>query len=155
MAKVQVNDRAPIFSCLTDTGESFSLSDHLGKANIALYFYPQDFGVACTIESCAFRDNWGAVQSLGATVVGVDSNTINSHKAFKKENSLPFSLLSDKDSKIRELYGVKDRFVPPRVTFVIDNQGVIRDVFNNPNPTKHVEHVLEVLKNMPQSQEKK
>ena len=136
-----------MFEAATDSGAHFSLSEQIGKSNIILYFYPKDFTAGCTKESCAFRDNWEKLHSLGASVFGVSSDSIESHKAFKQEHGLPFTLLSDPKHEIRRLYGVEGRlFVPPRVTFVIDKQGVIRDILSSQlNMSKHVENSIRIL----------
>ena len=147
MTSLHVNDKAPLFDAITDSGEHFSLSEQIGKTNIVLYFYPKDFTAGCTKESCTFRDNWERMLSLGATVIGVSSDSVESHKAFKKEHVLPFTLLSDQTHEIRKMYGVETHFfIPPRVTFVIDRQGVIRDIFSSQvNMSKHVDNSLRVL----------
>jgi thioredoxin-dependent peroxiredoxin len=147
MTTLHVNDKAPLFSAKTDSGETFSLADHLGKSNIVLYFYPKDFTTGCTKEGCAFRDKWDKVISLGATVLGVSSDSVESHKAFKEQYKLPFTLLSDDNNQeIRKQYGVKGLLIPSRVTFVIDRRGVIRDIFNSQiNFREHIDNALRVL----------
>lgn len=144
--QLAVQDKAPLFESITDTGERFSLSDLIGKTNIVLYFYPKDFTTGCTKEACTFRDNWNKVLSLGATIVGVSSDSPETHARFKKEYSLPFVLASDHDHAIRKLYGVDGRFIPPRTTFVIDKRGVVRDIYSSQlNISKHVEEALSTL----------
>jgi len=131
---------------MTDNGERFSLSEELGKRNIVLYFYPKDFTMGCTKESCAFRDNWEKVLAFDASVYGVSTDSVESHKAFREKYSLPFTLLSDPTREIRKAYGVDGHFLPPRVTFVIDKRGVIRNIFNSQlNMSKHVENAIDIL----------
>ena len=147
MLLLHVNEKAPLFETTTDSGGHFSLLDETGKTNIVLYFYPKDFTLGCTKESCAFRDNWEKVLSLDATVYGISSDSVESHKAFKEENALPFTLLTDQNREIRRKYGIDGRFIPPRVTFVIDKRGLIRSIFSSQlNMSKHVENALAVLK---------
>ena len=144
--KLRVSDKAPLFSAISDSGERISLADYIGKSNIVLYFYPKDFTMGCTKESCAFRDNWSKILALGATVFGISSDNQESHRDFKKEHSLPFTLLSDEDKNIRRMYGAESRFIPPRVTFVIDKQGIIRNIFDSQlNISKHVESAMGAL----------
>ena len=147
MPSLHVNDKAPLFDATTDSGEHFSLSEQIRKTNVVLYFYPKDFTMGCTKESCAFRDNWEKILSLGATVIGVSSDSVESHKAFKQEHTLPFTLVSDQKHEIRRMYGVEGHFfIPPRVTFVIDKQGVVRDIFSSQvNMSKHIDNSLRVL----------
>jgi peroxiredoxin Q/BCP len=147
LPSLHVNDKAPLFDATTDSSEHFTLSEQIGKTNVVLYFYPKDFTAGCTKESCEFRDNWEKILSLGATVIGVSSDSVESHKAFKQEHVLPFTLVSDQKHEIRRMYGVEGHFfIPPRVTFVIDKQGVIRDIFSSQlNMSKHIENSLRVL----------
>jgi len=146
MTELKVGDSAPLFESVTESGNKFSLADALGKSNIVLYFYPKDFTSGCTKEACTFRDNWDKVNSLGATVIGISSDSPDTHARFKKEHGLQFSLVSDQNKHIRKLYGVDGKFIPPRVTFVIDKSGKIRNVFNSQiNVTKHVEEALLTL----------
>ncbi|MDA4111035.1 MAG: peroxiredoxin [Thaumarchaeota archaeon] len=144
--QLKVLDSAPIFGSVTETGQKISLSDFLGKTSVVLYFYPKDFTLGCTKEACSFRDSWDKVTLMGATVIGVSSDDPESHERFKKEHSLQFTLVSDQDHAIRKMYGVEGKFIPSRVTFVIDKQGKIRNIFNSQlNVTKHVEKALETL----------
>ncbi len=139
-------DDAPLFESITDAGEKFSLSDFRGKSNVVLYFYPKDFTMGCTKEACSFRDNWDRVTALGATVIGISADDPETHAKFKKEHSLQFTLVSDQNNGIRKLYGVEGRFIPSRITFVIDKRGKIRSIFNSQlNVTKHIENALESL----------
>jgi thioredoxin-dependent peroxiredoxin len=144
--ELKVNDIAPGFESVTESGERFSLADLIGKTNVVLYFYPKDFTVGCTKEACTFRDNWDKVTSLGATIVGISSDSPETHERFKKEHGLQFTLISDEDKRIRRQYGVDSRVIPPRVTFVIDKRGKIRNIFNSQvNITKHIEEALQTL----------
>ena len=144
--QLKVGDKAPLFESTADDGSKFSLSDLIGKTNVVVYFYPKDFTMGCTKEACAFRDNWDKIISLGATVLGISSDSVETHSRFKKEHSLQFILISDSDRNIRKLYGVDSRFLAPRTTFVIDKQGVIRSVFNSQlNISRHIEEALETL----------
>jgi thioredoxin-dependent peroxiredoxin len=144
--ELKVGETAPVFDAVTDTGEKFSLSNLTGKTNVVLYFYPKDFTAGCTKEACSFRDNWDRVTSLGATVIGISADSPETHSKFRKEHSLPFTLVSDRDKRIRKLYGVDGMFIPPRTTFVIDKNGKIRSVFNSQlNVTKHIEEALRTL----------
>lgn len=146
---VKVGDVAPDFTLRTQSGETFRLGDLIGKKSIVLYFYPKDFSRGCTAEACAFRDSYEAFKAVGAEVVGVSSQSVESHDRFASLYKLPFVLLSDEDGKVRKLYGVPSTFgvLPGRVTYVIDMKGVVKYIFNSQfNATKHIEEALRILK---------
>jgi peroxiredoxin Q/BCP len=146
---VKVGDAAPDFTLPNQSGELFSLSSLLGKKSIVLYFYPKDFSRGCTAEACAFRDSYEAFKQAGAEVVGVSSQSVESHDKFASLYKLPFILLSDEDQRVRKLYGVPTTLgvLPGRVTYVIDKKGTVRYIFNSQfNPTKHIEEALAILK---------
>jgi thioredoxin-dependent peroxiredoxin len=148
---VQVGDRAPDFSLPSQMGDNVTLSEYQGKKNVVLYFYPKDETTGCTKEACAFRDSYDAFTALGAEVLGVSGQTVESHKGFASHHGLPFLLLADVDNKVRQLYGVPANmgFIPGRVTYIIDKKGVVRHVFNSQiQPEKHVEEAKRVLEQL-------
>lgn len=134
-------------------GDNVTLSEYLGKKNIVLYFYPKDETSGCTKEACTFRDNYEQLTALGAEVLGVSGQSVESHASFATHYGLPFILLSDKDNRVRELYGVPATMgiIPGRVTYIIDKKGVVRHIFNSQTQAqRHVEeakHTLEQLAN--------
>jgi peroxiredoxin Q/BCP len=126
-----------------------SLKDFAGKKIVVLYFYPRDFTTGCTAEACAFRDNYEVFKEAGAEVIGVSSQSVDSHKRFAATNTLPFVLLSDEDGKVRKLYGVSSALglMLGRVTYVIDKKEIVRHVFSSQlNPKKHIEEALRIIK---------
>jgi peroxiredoxin Q/BCP len=147
--RVKVGDSAPDFVLPNQSGEMVSLKEIISKKIIVLYFYPRDFSLGCTAEACAFRDSYEVFKEAGAEVVGVSSQSVDSHKRFASTNTLPFILLSDEDGKVRKLYGASSAFglMPGRVTYVIDKKGIVRHVFSSQlNPTKHIEEALRIIK---------
>jgi peroxiredoxin Q/BCP len=149
--KVNVGDQAPDFTLPSQTGEDMSLSQFRGKKNVVLYFYPKDETPGCTREACTFRDSFELFTDLGAIVIGVSADTVESHKAFAEHYNLPFTLLSDGDNKVRKLYGATSTLgiIPGRVTFIIDKKGMVRHVFSSQlQPEKHIEEAREVLKKL-------
>jgi peroxiredoxin Q/BCP len=124
---------APDFNARLDDGSEFSLSALRGQKNVVLYFYPKDFSGGCTKQACSFRDSYAAVQAYDALIVGVSRDSEASHQAFKREHALSFPLISDPDGRIADLYDVNSvlPLVRPRVTYVIDKQGVIRSAFRH------------------------
>src|SRR5713226_3870901 len=103
---VKVGDTAPDFTLESKSGEKVSLADFRGKKNVVLYFYPKDETMGCTREACGFRDRYEAFTDLGAEVVGISSDSIESHKKFAEHHNLPFTLLSDPKKFVRKMYGV-------------------------------------------------
>ena len=149
--KVNVGDQAADFTLPSQTGEDVSLSQFRGKKNVVLYFYPKDETPGCTREACTFRDNYELFTDLGAVVIGVSADSVESHKAFAERHNLPFTLLSDVENKVRNLYGATSTlgFIPGRVTFIIDNKGVVRHVFSSQlQPEKHIQEAMQVLKKL-------
>jgi thioredoxin-dependent peroxiredoxin len=147
--KLKVGDQAPDFSLPNQSGGIVNLRDFVGKKIVVLYFYPKDFSSGCTAEACTFRDNYEVFREAGAEVVGVSSQSVDSHKRFALTNMLPFTLLSDENGKVRELYGATSAFglMAGRVTFVIDKKGIIRHIFSSQlNPKKHIEEALRIMK---------
>ncbi|HEX7482762.1 MAG TPA: peroxiredoxin, partial [Candidatus Bathyarchaeia archaeon] len=101
---VKVGDKAPDFTLPSQMGDDVTLSEFVGKKNIVLYFYPKDESTGCTKEACTFRDNYEELTKLGAEVLGVSGQSVESHKSFASHYGLPFILLSDEGNKVRELY---------------------------------------------------
>ena len=128
---VKVGDKAPDFTLPSQMGDNVKLSEFLGKKNIVLYFYPKDETPGCIKEACTFRDNYEQLTSLGAEVLGVSGQSVESHVAFASHYGLQFILLSDVGNKVRELYGVHATMgiLPGRVTYIIDKLGVVRHIF--------------------------
>ena len=145
--KLQVGDLAPDFTLSNQAGAEVSLTECLAKTDAVLYFYPKDNTSVCTDEACAFRDRYDIFKNAGAEVIGISSDSVESHRQFASENQLPFHLLSDVDGVIRKRYGVPTAFgLPGRVTYIIDRQGIVRHIFFSQFTSKrHVDEALEML----------
>ena len=120
-----------------------------------LYFYPKDESQGCTKEACKFRDSYDVLVNLVAEVLGVSSQSVESHMSFATHYGLPFILLSDADNKVRELYGVPSTMgiLPGRVTYIIDKNGIVRHIFNSQShPELHVEEAIKILNKIKQEQ---
>ena len=149
--QLMVGDTAPDFSLPSQKGGSVNLRDVLGTGEVVLYFYPKDNTPGCTAEAKAFRDSYEVFKEIGAEVVGISSDSVDSHLDFASRCDLPFTLLSDPGGKVRKLYGVPSTLgvLPGRVTYIIDRHGVVRHIFNSQfNATKHVEEAITVLKSI-------
>ena len=152
--KVQVGNLIPDFTLLNQSGAPVSLSDFLGNKHIVLYFYPKDNTSLCTEEACAFRDSYEVFKDAGAEIIGVSSDSVQSHRQFAQEHKLPFILLSDVDGAIRKRFGVPTAFgLPGRVTYIIDRQGIVRRIFFSQFTSKrHVDEALETLQKIQEEQ---
>ena len=149
--KIGVGDAAPDFSLMSQTGREVSLKDFLGKAEVVLYFYPKDDTPGCTTEAKAFRDSYEAFKEMGAEVIGISSDSVDTHRGFAAKCGLPFTILSDAGGRVRKLYGVPSSvgLIPGRVTYVIDTKGVVHHVLVSQfNPARHVEEAMKVLRGL-------
>lgn len=149
--KVKVGDKVPDFTLLSQKGENVTLSKLIGKKNLVLYFYPKDESKGCTRQACEFRDKYEVYTDLGAEVIGVSSDSVESHQEFADKHNLPFILLSDNKNKVRKLYGVSSTFgvIPGRVTYIIDKNGIVKHIFSSQfQPKKHIKESLEALKEL-------
>jgi peroxiredoxin Q/BCP len=152
---LNVGDKAPDFSLPTSTGETISLKDLKGS-RVVLYFYPKDDTPGCTREACSFRDRNGELISSGIKVLGVSADSVKSHRDFSGKFNLPFPLLSDGDRKAIEEYGVwgqrqvRGRTVMGirRMTYLIDQEGTIRQIWTNVTPDNHAQEILEAAEEL-------
>ena len=153
---VNVGDKAPDFTLPSQIGDEVMLSEYIGKKNVVLYFYPKDETPGCIAEACSFRDSYDELTKLGAEVIGVSSQSVESHKSFATHYGLPFILLSDKDNKVRKLYRVPTTMglIPGRVTYIIDKKGVVRHIFSSQTQTRqHVEEAKTILLELEKEQQ--
>jgi thioredoxin-dependent peroxiredoxin len=148
---IQAGDKAPDFTLPSQSGEQVRLHDRLGERVVVLYFYPKDDTRGCTAEACAFRDSYEVFTDAGAEVIGVSSDSVDSHATFAGRHELPFTLLSDRGGQVRKSYGIPAvlGLLPGRVTYVIDRQGTIRNIFNSmTHISKHISDALAVVRQL-------
>ena len=125
MAGPQVGEAAPDFT-LEGTEGRFTLSDHRGE-RVVLLFYPGDNTLVCTRQFCSYRDNPEEVSGLGAAVVGISAQDLDSHEAFVAKHGLNVPLLADTGSKVAKAYGAHSRLAgTKRAVLIVDEQGVLR-----------------------------
>jgi len=129
---VAVGDKAPPFTATLQDGGTFDSTTLLGRKSLVLYFYPKDNTPVCTQQACAFRDAYAEFVKADVDVIGVSSDTPESHRRFAAKHRLPFPIISDPDNALRKLFGVPRALwiFPGRVTYVIDKEGVVRLVYN-------------------------
>jgi thioredoxin-dependent peroxiredoxin len=121
----RVGEQAPDFE-LPGTGGTFKLSDHRGE-RVVLLFYPADFTAVCTQQFCSYRDRAEDVAKLGATVVGISAQDLESHEGFASKHSLTMPLLADVGQSVARAYSVaSDKWLTDRSVIVIDEQGIVR-----------------------------
>ena len=148
MGGPKVGDKAPDFTLSAQGGRTVSLHDFAGTKNVVLYFYPKDFTMGCTQETRAFGERYDGILEMGAEVIGISSDSAESHDGFAKECGAKFPLLADVGGKVRAEYGAKSMGpFPGRVTFVIDRNGIVRHVFSSQfRPRQHIAEAIEALK---------
>jgi len=125
MAKVDVGDAAPDFELSGTGGKTYKLSDYRGR-KLVLAFYPGDFTAVCTKQFCSYRDQGDRLDQLGADVLGISPQSVESHERFTQEKSLNVPLLADEDKSVARAYGVLAGPMVRRAIFVIDEQGIVR-----------------------------
>ena len=144
---------APGFSLPSTTGENISLRQFKGKKTVVLYFYPKDATPGCTREACDFRDHAAEFEAAKVVVLGVSTDSLESHQHFKEKQKLPFPLLSDEDAAVSKLFGVykqknlygKKHLGIERTTFVIDKTGRVAQIWPKVKVDGHILDVLEFV----------
>ena len=143
---------APTFTANDANGETIKLKDLRGQ-KVVLYFYPKDDTPGCTKEACSFRDAFGIFKKRGIEVLGISPDSEASHKKFTAKFDLPFTLLADANHAIADAYGVygEKKFMGrtymgvKRMTFLIDEKGKIKKVFEKVKPEQHAQEVLDAF----------
>jgi peroxiredoxin Q/BCP len=147
--KIEVGSTIPTFSLPDQYGEIFDISEVLGTKNLVIYFYPKDDSPGCTKQACSFRDQYEDFVDLDAMVIGISSDDMESHKAFAEKHQLNFTLLSDEDGAVRDLFGVPKSFLgllEGRTTYIIDKNGKVVYIFNSQlQAEKHITEALQAL----------
>lgn len=149
-AKLRVGDKAPDFSLPDETGIIRTLTEFRGK-KVVLYFYPKDETSGCTAQACSLKNGYTELQSKGIVVLGVSFDSVASHKRFKEKHNLPFSLLSDSEKKVAAKYGAVWNFilcyapVPSRMTFLIDEQGIIVAVLDDIDIKNYADDIIKAF----------
>ena len=152
MTTLKPGDKAPNFSGLNEKGETVSLKDFKGK-KLILFFYPKDNTPGCTAEACSLRDNYAELTKRGYAMLGVSPDSAKKHQNFIDKFEFPFSLLADSDLEVIKAYGVwgeKKMYGKTyegllRTTFVINEKGVIEQVFTKVNTKDHAGQILETV----------
>ena len=148
MKKIQIEDTIPSFTLKDQNGNDFDISSLLGRKKLVIFFYPQDGSLNCTREACYFRDLSDVFDEADAIVIGISSQSVESHKNFAEKNKLNFTILSDTENDVRKLFGVPTRIfglVPGRVTYVADRSGKVVYIFDSQTETqRHADEALKI-----------
>lgn len=155
MSGIEIGTQVPNFKLASTGGKTVSLSEFQGKT-VVLYFYPKDDTPGCTLEGQDFRDHAADFQKLNAVVLGVSRDNVSSHEKFKDKYELNFDLLADEDEtlcnmfdviKEKNMYGKQVRGIE-RSTFLVDNQGVLRQAWRKVKVDGHVTAVIDAVKQL-------
>lgn len=149
---LEVGSLAPDFSLPDENGEIHKLSDYRGQ-KVILYFYPKDNTAGCTRQACGFKDRYPLIQEKGAVVLGISKDSVRAHKSFKTKYDLPFTLLSDPEHQVIEMYDVwKEKKNYGRVymgivrsTYLIDEKGIIVKALEKVKPDQNPQDMVDVL----------
>ena len=150
---INVMDKAIDFTLNNQDGKAISLHNFIGK-KVVLYFYPKDNTPGCTVEACGLRDVYDDILDIGAVVLGVSADNETSHIKFRNKFELPFHLLADTEKEVCMAYGAWDEkkmygkvfFGIKRITYIINEEGIISHVWKKVTPKNHAEEILEALK---------
>jgi peroxiredoxin Q/BCP len=149
--ELKVGDKIPNFKARDTNGDDFDSQHIIGQKPLVIYFYPKDNTPGCTAQACSFRDQYEDFKDLGAEVIGISSDSVESHQKFTQQYKLPFILLSDSNKEIRKLFGVPAGLfgiLPGRVTYVTDKTGTIIMVFDSMMAKRHIPKALEAIKKL-------
>jgi peroxiredoxin Q/BCP len=125
MAKLNVGDPAPDFELPGTDDKTYRLADYRGR-KVVLAFYPGDFTAVCTKQFCSYRDQSDKLDNLGAEVLGISPQSVESHERFVEEKRLNVPLLADEDKQVARAYGVLAGPMVRRAIFVVDEEGIVR-----------------------------
>lgn len=149
---ISIGSKAPDFKINIDDGTNFTLSDYLGQ-KVIVYFYPKDNTPGCTTEACDFRESIAQFNQLNCKVLGISRDSVATHVKFKEKYNLNFPLGADEDGTVCQLYGVwvqksmfgKKYFGVNRVTFLIDEDGIVKHIWPSVSVSSHIKDILTVL----------
>jgi len=148
-----IGSEAPGFRLQDQNGDWHALEDYRGDW-LAIYFYPKDDTPGCTTEACSFRDNIYAFEAIGAKVIGISVDDVDSHRDFSEKYKLPFTLLADDTGETSRAYGVLRNLLidkmARRESFIVNPNGIVVRHYQDVDPEIHTAEVLDDLKELMQ-----
>ena len=146
---LKIGDQAPDFESKDQNGSPIKLSDYRGK-KVVLYFYPKDSTPGCTAQACNLRDNFDDLTKAGYVILGISPDSEKRHQNFIAKYELPFTLISDEDKSVHELYKTwqlkkfmgKEYMGTVRTTFIIDEEGKIQDIISKVKTKEHTAQII-------------
>lgn len=138
---LNIKTLAPDFRLIDQNNKENSLTEHRGSY-ILIYFYPKDDTPGCTQEACVIRDMYKDFESNGVKVFGISADSVKSHKEFAEKYDLPFTLLSDPEKKVINLYEADGILFNKRISYLIDKDGMIEKIYPKVDPTSHGAEIL-------------
>ena len=149
MNPISIGDNIPQFSLPDQDGKIFNINDVLGKKKLVIFFYPRDGSLGCTREACYFRDLNDVFEENETVVVGISGQSVESHKEFAETNKLNYTILSDTNDVVRNLFGVPSLLfglIPGRVTYVADKSGKVVYIFRSQTDVqRHADEALKII----------
>ena len=148
---LKIYDKLPLFKLKNQYNLEVNSKKFYGK-NLVVFFYPKDSTPGCTTQVCNFRDNYEIIEKYKSNLIGISSDTVNSHKLFAKKFNIKYNLLSDSDGKVEKLFGVPRSFfglLPGRVTYIFNEKNLLIETINSQTQiNKHLNKTIEVLKKL-------
>ena len=150
--EINVGTKAPNFTLPSSSGSDVSLEDFIGT-KVLIFFYPKDDTPGCTIEACGIRDEYENIKQKNTVVFGISADDLDSHNSFIKKFGLNFELLSDLDKEVSITYGAwgekvlygKKSIGMKRMSFLINQEGLIAKIWKKVTPDKHASQILEAI----------
>ena len=143
--KLKIGDKAPLFELYDQNDNLISLNDYKGQ-KIVIYFFPKAFTPGWTKQACGFRDQYDTYKKNNIEIIGISYDIRDIQKSFSDKYDLNFIMLSDSEKKVSQLYGVDTYFFPKRVTFLIDENGIVFDIIDDMSLSDYAENIIKIFK---------
>ena len=142
---IKIGEKAPLFELFDQNGNLLSLEDYNGK-KMVIYFFPKAFTPGWTKQACGFRDQYNTYKENNIEIIGVSYDIRDTQKSFSEKYKLNFPILSDSKKEASKLYGVDTYFFPKRVTFLIDENGIVFDIIDDMSLSDYAENIIKIFK---------